>query len=251
MRDIFYKILDLAKLEVNAIIVGEIGSGKKRLAEIIHANSSRAQGPFQSFYCVDVTESEYKERFWGQLSFEDDCLTLRYDILEKASNGILFLDQFSELSPVLMEKIVESYLKGCAQLFRYNRPAQPRLILSLNQESYQTIVQMPVWTQLLDQLDPVVIMLPPLRERREDIPTLIQSLLQEIKACSGEYKDLTISAQALYECFNYSWPGNIRQLKNALLQGAILSYGKTIEIQHLPFTMNWKLPYDIDQNDKL
>jgi len=251
MKDIFYKILKLAKLDVNAIIVGEIGSGKKRLAKTIHANSARAQGPFQSFYCVDVTESEYQEKFWGQLSFEGDHLTLRYDILEKASNGILFLDQFSELSPVLMEKIIESYLKGCSQLFRYNQLSQPRLILSLNQESYQTIVQMPVWQQLLDQLDPMVIMLPPLRERKEDIPQLIQSLLQEIKTSYAGYKDLTISTEALYECFNYSWPGNIRQLKNALLQGAILSYGKTIEIPHLPFTMNWKLPYNIDQNEKL
>jgi len=90
-----------------------------------------------------------------------------------------------------------------------------------------------------------------LRERKEDIPQLIQSLLQEIKTSYAGYKDLTISTEALYECFNYSWPGNIRQLKNALLQGAILSYGKTIEIPHLPFTMNWKLPYNIDQNEKL
>lgn len=248
MKDIFYKILHLAKQDSNVIVVGEVGSGKERLAHIIHQNSHRADKPFHSFYCVDVSESEYKEAFWGHLQFEDNRVVLQYKALEKASGGILYLNQFSELSPQYMNNIVDSYQKGCKQLFRYNREAKPRLIMSLNQESYQELLQTPVWEKLLGQLDPVVIMLPPLRERREDIPILIDYFLKEIRERNSEYKDLRISAQALYECFNYDWPGNIRQLKNAMLQGAILSYGQTIESRHLPFTMSWKLPYELDES---
>lgn len=250
MKDIFYKILHLAKQDSNVIVVGEVGSGKERLAHIIHENSHRADKPFHSFYCVDVSENEYKEAFWGHLQFEDNRMVLHYKALEKASGGILYLNQFSELSPQYMNNIVDSYQKGCKQLFRYNREAKPRLIMSLNQESYQELLQTPMWEKLLGQLDPVVIMLPPLREHREDIPILIDYFLEEIREKSSEYKDLRISAQALYECFNYDWPGNIRQLKNAMLQGAILSYGKTIELRHLPFTMSWKLPYELDESKK-
>jgi DNA-binding NtrC family response regulator len=250
MRDIFHKILSLAKLESNVILIGEIGSGKKRLAHIIHENSNRAEGPFYSFYCVDVSEDEYKDAFWGRLKFEDDHLTLRYEALEKASHGTLYLDQFSELSPSYMLKIIDAFNKGIRNLFRYNKTATPRLIISFNQESYQNILKTPIWDALLEQMNPMVMMLPPLRERPEDIPVLIEYFLDEIRQKNSEWKELSISTQALYDCLNYSWPGNIRQLKNALLQGAILSYGKTIESRHLPFSMTWRLPYEID-DDKL
>ncbi len=247
MQDIFFKILRLSKLESHIILVGEIGSGKKRLAQIIHENSNRADGPFQSFYCVDITENDYKDAFWGQLKFGKTNIELRYDILEKAFNGIIYLDQFSELPYPYMRDILDSYLKGCTQLFRYNKTVQPRLIISLNQESYHKILGTSIWQKMLDELDPVLIMLPPLRERKEDIPVLIDHFINEIKKRSQDFKDLKISSKALFECSNYNWPGNIRQLKNAILQGAVLSYGQTIEREHLPFSMSWKLPYEFGE----
>ena len=243
MQDIFHKILRLAKLDSNVVIVGEIGSGKRRLAHIVHKNSNRVNGPFHSFYCIDVNENDYKDAFWGRLKLEPDQITLRYDALEKSSDGILYLDQFSELSPDYMSNILDSYTKGCEQLFRYNKSAQPRLIISLNQESYQNILKGSVWKKVLNKLNPVVIVLPPLRERKEDIPLLIDYFLNEIKKNEADFKNLRISQKALDECSNYKWPGNIRQLKNAVLQGAILSYGETIKSEHLPFSMSWQLPY--------
>lgn len=238
MQDIFYKILRLAKLDSNVILVGEIGSGKKRLAQTIHENSNRARAPFHTFYCLDINEEEYKNAFWGHLQFEDNHLSLKYDLLEKTAGGVLYLDQFSELSPAWMLDILVSYHKGCDQLFRYNKQAKPRLILSFNQEFYHEILHHPVWEKLLSELNPAVMMLPPLRERKEDIPLLINHFLQEIKANYTNYENLNISPQALLECFNYSWPGNLLQLKNAILQGAILSHGQTIESKHLPLSMS-------------
>ncbi|MEL7834362.1 sigma 54-interacting transcriptional regulator [Fodinibius sp. Rm-B-1B1-1] len=248
MQDIFHKVLQIAKLESNVVIVGEIGSGKKIIAETIHKNSNRLSKPFVSFYCVDINETDYKDAFWGQLNFEENQLTLRYDALEKAESGVLYLDQFSELSPKYMDQIIDSIHKGFHQLYRNNQnnKLKPRIILSFNQESYRDIINTDVWKVLLDKLDPMVIMLPPLRERKEDIPVLIDHFLEEIKKANADFKDLGISSQALSNCFNYSWPGNIRQLKNAILQGAILSFGQTIKSEHLPFTINWNLPYKID-----
>jgi len=246
MQDIFHKILKLAKLEATVFIVGEIGSGKKRLANIIHKNSNRSRGPFYSFYCVDIDENQYQEAFWGHLKFEDEHLTLKYDAIEKACGGTLYLDHFSQLSPTFMMKIIESFKKGVNNLFRHDKSGIPRLIISFNQESYQEIINTPVWSRLLDLLDPMVVMLPPLRERKEDIPILIEHFLNELREQNNNCKSLKISKQALGDCFNYNWPGNIRQLKNALLQGAILSYGQTIESRHLPFSMNWQLPYEFD-----
>lgn len=246
MQDIFDKIMRLAKFDSNVIIIGEIGSGKKQIAEIIHEHSNRSKKPFHSFYCVDINEEEYKNAFWGQLTFENSQLILKYNALEKANGGILFLDQFSELSHKAMLNIIESIEKGCLQLFRVNHNGKPRLILSFNQETYQELLHTQVWKTLLNKLDPVVIVLPPLRERKEDIPVLINHFITEMKNENQEYEDLKISERALYSCTNYSWPGNIRQLKNAMLQGAILSLGQTIEPEHLPFMMNWNLPYKIN-----
>lgn len=250
MQDIFHKILQLAKLDSNVFVIGEIGSGKKKIAEIIHKNSKRSNKPFFSFYCVDINEDEYKDTFWGHLNFEEDQLRLKYEALEQAEGGILYLDQFSELSPKYMLNIITSLDKGINQLYRLDKTSIPRIIMSFNQESYRELINSSVWKNLLDQLDPVVIMLPPLRERKEDIPILINSFLKEMREQNKDYKNLKISAQALSDCFNYSWPGNIRQLKNAIVQGAILSFGKTIKSEHLPFTMNWDLPYKVDSNYK-
>jgi DNA-binding NtrC family response regulator len=246
MRDILNKILHLAKLDVPVVIIGEIGSGKKRLAEIIHHNSRRSEGPFYTYYCVDVDEEDVKEAFWERIEFDEDHIVLKYDVIEKSSGGILYLDQFSELPLSMMLNMVKSFNKSINQIYRYDRANRPRLLISLNQESYRKIMYTPEWDTILLELDPVVIMLPPLRERREDIPLIIQDYLDEIKTRSHKWENLNISAEALGECFNYHWPGNIRQLKNALMQGAILSYGQTIESSHLPFSMSWKMPYELN-----
>ncbi|WP_441000185.1 sigma-54-dependent transcriptional regulator [Fodinibius sp. SL11] len=250
MQDIFHKVLQLAKLDSNVFIVGEIGSGKKKIAEIIHQHSKRANKPFFSFYCVDINEEDYKDTFWGHLNFDENQLTLKYEALEQANGGILYLDQFSELSQKYMVNIIASVNKGINQLYRLDKTSIPRLVLSFNQESYRDLTHSSAWDTLLAQLDPVVIMLPPLRERKEDIPILINNFLNEIRDQNKDYKNLRISAEALYDCFNYNWPGNIRQLKNAIMQGAILSLGETIKSEHLPFSMSWKLPYKIDANYK-
>ncbi|MEX0648889.1 MAG: sigma 54-interacting transcriptional regulator [Balneolaceae bacterium] len=251
MRDIINKILGLAKLDSNVVIIGEIGSGKKRLARIIHQNSYRSNGPFHSFYCVDVNEDEYKEAFLEHLQFEENHIVLKYDAIEKARQGILYLDQFSELSPYFMLNIIHSFVHCSKQHFKYDKTNRPRLILSMNQESYQNIYNTSTWKSVLQLINPIGIMLPPLRERKEDIPMYIDFFLKEIKDKYQEWNDLKISSQAFSECSNYNWPGNLMQLKNAILQGAILSYGKTIESRHLPFSMSWKLPYDFEDNKLL
>ena len=246
MHDLFDKILSLAKLEHSVFIIGEIGSGKKRIAKIIHNNSTHSAGPFYSFYCLDIDEKEYEGAFWGHLEFEDNFLTLRYEVLENVVGGTLFLDQFSELSLPLMLKIIDSLNKGSKHLFRHNKMGRPRFILSFNQESYQELIKSSVWDQLLEELNPVVVMLPPLRERKEDIPILINYFLQKIKHEDERWKNLSISDQALRKCFDYAWQGNMLQLKNALIRGAILSYGQTIESKHLPFSMDWQFPYELN-----
>jgi DNA-binding NtrC family response regulator len=251
MQDILNKVLQLAKLDSNVIIVGEVGSGKKNLAKFIHKHSSQSNGPFHTFYCLDIDENKYREAFWGHLEFDESHLMLKYDLLEKARGGILYLNQFSELSPSIMSKVLISYEKGCNQLYRFNKEDKPRLILSINQESYNKILHASIWENILSKLDPVVIMLPPLRECKEDIPILIQYFLSEIKKNFPNNEDLNISEQALLECFNYDWPGNNLQLKNALLQGSILSLGKTIESHHLPFSISWKLPYQLNDTELL
>lgn len=249
MRNILCKILDLAKLESPVILIGEIGSGKKRMAQIIHENSARAPFPFYCFYCLDLTNEEYEEAFRAQLHISEDHFILGYNVIEKASRGVLYLDQFSELPPELMFNVIQAFQKGSQQLFRYNQAARPRLILSVNMESYAKLINIPKWESILRTLDPHTIMIPPLRERKEDIPVIVHSFIKTIKSTSESFRELSISESALDTCTSYSWPGNIIQLNNALMQGAVLSHGKTIESHHFPFSMHLKLPYDLEGNN--
>ena len=248
MQDILKKISEIANTDQHVIIIGEIGTGKKQIAKFIHSKSEIRLGPFHIFYCIDIDESEYKEAFWEQIHVDDDHITLKYDALEKAGHGILFLDQFSELSHQYMLEIIESYISGCNQLFRYNHLASPRIILSVNQERFQTLNKSDTWKKILNMLNPISIMLPPLRERKEDIPAMINLFLEELKTIGEDWNNLEISEEAVEECQNYNWPGNIRQLKNAIIQGAILSHGKVITSKHFPFSMKWKLPYSTDSD---
>lgn len=242
MQDILSKAMSLASLEAHTIVIGEIGSGKKRMARMIHQNSRRAGEPFHLFYCLDMEESGGSAMNPVTLYEEEE--TFRGGVLEKAEGGVLYLDQFSELGEEQMQRVIDSYMEGSCRLFRHNLARSPRLILSMNHDSFHRMLHTQVWYRILQQLDPVAIMLPPLRERREDIPLFIDLFLQEFREKHSDWRNVRISSQAICECFDYSWPGNIRQLKNAIHQAAILSYGSTIESRHLPFTMSWKLPYD-------
>lgn len=245
MQNIYARIFEIALSNKHVVLVGEIGTGKTMIARLIHGISSMKEGPFQTFYCLDIDENEYKDAFWEQLRIENEHITLKYELLEKTSSGTLFLDQFSELQSGFMLNIIESYVIGCRQLFRYNMAVRPRLIISINQERYLQIKSTDEWDQVLQLINPVIIMIPPLRERREDIAMLINEFISDIRKKGPEWKQLDISEDAMAECRKYNWPGNIRQLKNAIVQGAILSHGKRIESAHLPFTMKWKLPYQL------
>lgn len=249
MRTILEKVLYVAKSDMPVILIGEIGAGKKRIAQIIHENSDRAAAPFHSFFCLDLTTDQYEEAFREQLHLSDDHFVLKYDVIEKASRGILYMNQFSELQPELMLNIIKAFLKGSSQLFRFSEEARPRLILSINLEAYADLIRVQEWQTILHLLNPYTIMIPPLRERKEDIPLLINDFLGNIRSKSSRYRKLSISQNALEACSSYNWPGNICQLHNALLQGAVLSHGKTIESHHFPFSMNWKLPYEFEGNN--
>ena len=243
MKDIYQKVKSVARLDKHLVLIGEIGVGKKSLAYAIHRNSRRSKGPFHSFYCMNSNEEEFKEAFWEQVSIENDHLILRYNVLEKASNGILYLNKFSELNTPFMLNIIKSYIHGCHQLFRYNLATSPRLIISISQDSFQQFIKTEVWGKLLALLDPISLMLPPLRERREDIIALIETFIEEVRISEPNWNRLGITDDAKRECVAYRWPGNVRQLKNAIFQGALLSQGSLIEQHHLPFSMNWQLPY--------
>ena len=243
MKDIYQKAKSIAQLNTHLILIGEIGVGKKSLAHAIHRYSSRANGPFHSFYCMNTNEDEFKEAFWEQVHVENDHLLLKYDVLEKASNGTLYLNKFSELTTAFMLNIIESYIHGCKQLFRYNIDASPRLIISISQDSFQQLLHTEAWARLLMLLNPISMIIPPLRERKEDIKAFIATFIEEARSSELSWHRLGISETAMQECIAYRWPGNLRQLKNAIFQGALLSHGSLIECKHLPFSMNWQLPY--------
>lgn len=248
MQDIYSKALTLSKIDTNLIIIGESGTGKKRMAHLIHENSVRSKGPFHTYNCMNIDETIYRDAFRERLHVEDEQIVLKYDVIEKAERGILLLNHFSELPPQSMLEMIQLFLKSSRHLFRYEKSAMPRLMLSMKQDEYQKITGNEIWKEILQKIDSVAIILPPLRERQEDIPVYIDFFLEKFKKSNPDWNTLQISDQAVEHCLRYKWPGNIRQLKNALFQGAVFSNGKTIEPGDLPFSMNWSLPYKFDGN---
>ena len=243
MKDIYEKVKNVSRLDKHLILIGESGVGKKNLAQAIHRNSTRSDGPFISFYCMSTNEDEVKQAFWETISVENGHVQLKFEVLEAARNGTLYLNKFSELTPSFMMNIIESYLHGCHQLFRYTVSSSPRLIISISQDAFQELVKTDTWEKLIVLLNAVSIILPPLRERPEDIHSLVEIFLSEARKANPTWIHLKMTKEALHECIRFNWPGNVRQLKNAIIQGALLSRGNTIESRHLPFSMNWQFPY--------
>lgn len=243
MNDIYQKVLLLAKTEFPVIFEGETGSGKHCLARVLHDNSNRSAGPLHFFYCPGIDESTWKDAFRENVSVCDDKIVIQFKAIEKAAGGTLVLYRFCELAEDEQSRILMLFLEGIRYVFRYANQMAPRLVLAMQPPAFQKMCKTAVWKNTMKSLLPVVVTVPPLRQYKQDIPLLIDFFLREIHQDSARGAKLGISETALRACCDYNWPGNIRQLKNALIQGATLSGGNTIELIHLPFSISWKLPY--------
>jgi len=222
-----YKI---AKKNINVLLHGETGTGKEVLARFIHAASSRSDQVFIPVNCGALPENLLESELFGH---EKGSFTgagsLRRGIFELANRGTLFLDEIGESSLAIQVKLLRVLETGEFLRVGGEKPIKTdvRVIAATNTDLEQSMKDKTFREDLFYRLDVVRLELPPLRERREDIPLLAEYFIKKLNP------DIRISTDAIRLLCNYQWPGNIRELANTISQAAALCDGKIILPGHL------------------
>ena len=234
------KLLDeirkVAAVSANVLILGESGVGKEPVARAIHENSSRHERPFLPLNCAAIPETLLEAELFG---YERGALTgaqaAKEGLLEAADGGTLFLDEFCELSPALQAKLLRTLEEGTVRRLggRKPLPFDVRFMASTNQDIREEIRLGRFRQDLFFRINVIEIRVPPLRERREDIPLLVAHFLEEGSKGSGKAIE-GITPEAMEWLTHYDWPGNVRELKNAMERALAYATGPFIAVQDLP-----------------
>jgi NtrC-family two-component system response regulator AlgB len=233
-----------ASSEATVLLLGENGTGKGVLARWLHARSPRADGPFVTVSCPTLTEELLAGELFGHVKGAfTGALRDREGRLEAAHGGTLFLDEISEISPGLQAKLLRFLEEKQFERLGENRTrrADVRVLAATNRDLQEEVRAGRFREDLFFRLNVMQILLPPLRERREDIPLLARRFLdffaRQLRRIAPE-----LSPAALQALLAYSWPGNIRELRNVLERAVILWPSRVIEPEALPVQMAPRMP---------
>jgi len=236
MQAIYSIIENVAPSDVTCFITGESGTGKELIARALHNRSRRRDGPFIAINCAaiprDIIESELfgheKGAFTGATSNRVGCV-------EMADRGTLFLDELCEMDIGIQSKLLRFLQERDFRRVGGNKviDVDVRVIAATNKEPKQAVEAGEFREDLYFRLNVIPVHLPPLRERREDIPLLAMHFLTQFSGRSG--KEFTgFSAEALERMMNYDWPGNVRELENTVERIAVLGIPPLVEETMLP-----------------
>jgi two-component system response regulator HydG len=226
----------VAPTESTVLIQGESGTGKEVIARYIHELSNRNEGPFLSINCGALPEGLLESELFGHVkgSFTG-AVKDKEGLFTAAATGTFFLDEIGETTPATQIKLLrvlqhrEVIPVGATEAI----PIDTRLIAATNRDLEEEIKSGGFRTDLYYRLNVIALHLPPLRQRAEDIPILVEHFLHRIGEARGEAtKQLTPAALAALQ--EYNWPGNVRELENALERAAILTTGSEIAVGALP-----------------
>ncbi len=234
MHDIFDQIRRIADTPVNVLITGETGTGKEIIAKAVHFNSSRRQGPFVAVNCSAIPETLLESELFGIESGVATGVRHRVGVVERASGGTLFLDEIGDLSLPGQAKILRMLEEREITRVGGSRTIQVevRVVAATNKDLTAETLAGNFRDDLYYRLKVVHLDLPPLRERREDIPLLIKSFLDQHVRVMRRHP-MTLSRAALDCCLAYPWPGNIRELDNEVERLVALAYADRIEPEML------------------
>ncbi|OGP89851.1 MAG: two-component system response regulator [Deltaproteobacteria bacterium RBG_19FT_COMBO_43_11] len=228
MAKLLETVAQAAPTEATILITGESGTGKEMIANAIHYNSTRKDAPFIKINCAALTETLLESELFGH---EKGAFTgaerKREGKFVQAQGGSLFLDEVSEMSKAMQVKLLrvlqerELTRVGGAEVIKVN----VRVIAASNKDLKEEISKGNFREDLFYRLNVVALNIPPLRERREDIPVLVQHFLQ-LFAERNNKKIKGFTPQAMEKLLNYSWPGNIRELMNAVERAVVLAHAQ-------------------------
>ncbi len=232
MRDLLTRLVRVAPTDVTVLITGESGTGKELIARAIHANSKRATRPFMPVNCAAISESLLESELFGHVKGAfTGAVKLRQGLLEEASGGTFFFDEIGETTPAFQAKLLRVIQEHEIRRVGDNAsiPVDVRVIAATNQDLRVAISEKRFREDLFYRLNVVPMMAPPLRERREDIPSLAQHFITRFNQRNGTRRTLTQGA--LQKMVGHEYPGNVRELENVVEQAAALSRADEIEAE--------------------
>jgi DNA-binding NtrC family response regulator len=235
MLAVYKQIAHAADASVPVLIVGESGTGKELVARAVHSHGRRAGRPFVPVNCGAIAESLLESELFGHVrgSFTGAVADAK-GIFEQANGGTVFLDEIGETSPALQVKLLRVLEEGEFRPVGANRPTRVdvRVVAATNVELEKAVADQRFRQDLFYRLSVVVIRVPPLRERRADIPLLVGQFL--MNACSRAGRQVEFSTPALDALASYAWPGNVRELENTIERLVLFSRGTVIDVSDLP-----------------
>jgi DNA-binding NtrC family response regulator len=237
MRDLFQLLETVAATSSTVLITGETGTGKELAARAIHHSSARRANRFVALNCSAIPETLLEAELFGHARGAfTGAVGTRQGRVEQAHKGTLFLDEVGTMSPSLQAKLLrvlqerEFERVGDSHTIKID----VRVIAATHSDLARMVAEGSFREDLFYRLNVLPVQLPPLRDRREDIPLLVQHFLQRLAADNGRGA-MTVSQEAVRRLMAYRWPGNVRQLENTVERALAFSQGRSqIDVQDLP-----------------
>jgi len=240
MQEVFDLIQDVSSMDSTVLITGETGTGKGLAAKAIHTNSPRSEGPFVLVNCGAIPENLMESELFGhQKGAFTDAKETKKGRLELAHDGTLFLDEIGEISmrmQIDLLRVLEDrvfYRVGGTQPLE----ADFRVVAATNRNLEKAIKNETFREDLYYRLNVIAFQMPPLRERKEDLPLLAEHFLRRFSQETNKPVD-KISRAAIDEMMLYEWPGNVRELENAIERAVVVGKEREIRPENLPFRLS-------------
>jgi DNA-binding NtrC family response regulator len=236
MRKVYQVIEQAAPTSASVLIWGESGTGKELVAKTIHQLSPRAQQPFVPINCAAIPETLLESEIFGH---EKGAFTgaseRREGCFELADRGTLFLDEIAEMTPATQVKLLRVLQERAFRRLggRNEQTVDVRVIAATNVTPMEAVKKGKLREDLFYRLNVFAIELPTLRQRKDDLPLLIQSFITEFNGRNNK-RVAAVDASAMRMLEQYGWPGNVRELRNVIERAVILAPGEFIEAKHLP-----------------
>ena len=236
MRKIYQVVEQAAPTTASVLITGDSGTGKELVAQTIHQLSPRAQMPYVPINCAAIPETLLESEIFGhEKGAFTGAMERRQGVFELADRGTIFLDEIAEMTPTTQVKLLRVLQERRFRRLggRVETPVDVRVIAATNVDPQQAVRDGRLREDLYYRLNVFSIALPPLRDRKEDLPLLTQSFIAEFAERNGKFVK-AISADAMRQLEQHHWPGNVRELRNVIERATILAEGEFIEVAHLP-----------------
>ena len=236
MQSVFKMIGQVAASDVTVMVTGESGTGKELIARAIFQNSLRAQKPYIAVNCAAIPDNLIESELFGhEKGAFTGATTQRIGKFELCDGGTIFLDEIGDMALATQTKILRALQEGEIQRVGSSSTIKVdvRLLAATNKPLEQMVQDKTFREDLYYRLNVVRIELPPLRERMEDVPQLVDFVLKRL-ASESKAATKTISPEALGILTKYNWPGNVRELENLVYRSAVMAQSGTILIKDLP-----------------